>query len=290
MQQRMKQLAVVLVAAWLATMPAMAAKRERDAVRRQTESSLGVTGTITVNPDGTVLTHTLDPKAPLSADLVGFIDKTVASWRFKPIVVDGKAVTAKVPMHLRLVAKPTDGQQMTVTIASTYFGDDSALPATDTVRSRRLPPPSFPRDALMRGGKGTVYLIVEVDREGKVSNVDAEQVNLRVAGTANEMDALRRQFTDAAIRAARRWTFDIPTTGEQAGEDRWLARVPVEFLLGRPGNDRKREWDTYIPGPRNMAMPWAQEKLKTAGSPDALPEGGIYPLEQGATLLTPPVG
>ena len=28
--------------------------------------------------------------------------------------------------------------------------------------------------------------------------------------------------------------------------------------------------------------------LRTAGSPDAMPDGGVYPLEQGATLLTPP--
>ena len=68
-------------------------------------------------------------------------------------------------------------------------------------------------------------------------------------------------------------------------------RVPVEFALRGPGEKsptKEGAWDTYIPGPRNMGMPWAQEKLKTAGSPDALPEAaGVYPLRQGATLLTP---
>jgi hypothetical protein len=28
--------------------------------------------------------------------------------------------------------------------------------------------------------------------------------------------------------------------------------------------------------------------LLMVGAPDAMPDGGVYPLEQGATLLTPP--
>ena len=139
------------------------------------------------------------------------------------------------------------------------------------------------------GGKGVVYLLVEVGRDGKVANVDAEQVNLGVVGGEREMDVLRSQFTAAALRAAKGWTFAIPTTGNQANDDSWILRVPVQFVLTGPGEQQHKEgtWDTYIPGPRNMEIPWAQKKLKTAGSPDALPDDGIYPLRQGATLLTP---
>jgi hypothetical protein len=166
-----------------------------------------------------------------------------------------------------------------VAIASSYFGSTDAVPKTDNPAGIKLSPPQFPKSALRMGGQGTVYLVVQVGRDGKVANVAAEQVNLRVAGTANEMDSLRDQFTMAALRVARGWSFAVPTTGEGADDDSWLVRVPVEFVLGG--------WDTYIPGPRNTDMPWAQEKLKTAGSPDALPDNGVYPLRQGATLVTP---
>ena len=257
--------------------------------RAQAESSLQVSGTITIGKDGSVLAHTLDPKAPMGDPLKQFVNNAVAGWRFTPIRVDGELVNAKVPMHLRLVAKRVEGDKITVTIASSYFGSDEGAPATDGLASATLTPPKFPKLAQQMGAQGTVYLIVQVDRSGKVANVDAEQVNLRVVGSEREMAMMREDFTEAAVRAARGWTFGIPSTGEGADDDNWLVRVPVEFVLTGPGEAKRTEgkWDTYVPGPRNMGMPWAQEKLKTAGSPDALPGDGVYPLHQGATLLTP---
>lgn len=257
--------------------------------RAQAESSLQVSGTITIGKDGSVLAHTLDPKAPLGQPLTEFVNKAVAAWRFAPIRVDGELVNAKVPMHLRLVAKRAEDDKVSVTIASSYFGSNDAVATTENPSSIKLTPPKYPQRALHMGGQGTVYLIVQVDRGGKVANVDAEQVNLRVAGSEKDMAMIRDQFTDAAVRVARGWTFAIPTTGEGADDANWLVRVPVDFVLRGPGGSERTpgSWDTYIPGPRNKGMPWAQEKLHTAGSPDALPGDGVYPLRQGATLLTP---
>ena len=269
-----------------------AGARGAAAVRKQAESSLRVSGTITLRPDGSVLAHTIDPQAPLGEPLTRFLDDAIGKWRFKPVLIDGVPATVKVPMSLRLVAKPADDGMIDVAIASTYFGGKDDVPATDNPRSIKLTPPRFPMNALQMGGKGTVYLVVQVGRTGKVSNVDAEQVNLRVAGTENQMAMLRKQFTDAAVRTARGWTFEIPTTGEAANERHWLVRVPVDFVLVGPGEQKRATggWDTYIPGPRNLGMPWAQEELRTAGNPDALPDHGVYPLRQGATLLNPPTG
>ncbi|HSD17465.1 MAG TPA: energy transducer TonB [Thermomonas sp.] len=281
--------AIVLLGGFLTTAGAVAGGRASKAVREQVESSLQLSGTITIGKDGSVLAHTLDPQAPLGEPLTAFVQKAVAGWRFVPIMVDGQAVNARVPMHLRLVAKRAEDDKVSVTIASSYFGSNEGMATTDNPGSTRLAPPQYPKVAQRMGGEGTVYLIVQVDRGGKVANVDAEQVNLRVAGTKNEMTRLRDMLTAAAVRAARDWTFTPPTTGETANDDHWLIRVPVDFVLLGPGDKPRKEggWDTYIPGPRNMGMPWAQEKLKTAGSPDALPGNGAYPLRQGATLLTP---
>lgn len=281
--------AVVLLCGFLVAAGAVAAGRGSKAVRAQAESSLQLSGTITIGKDGSVLAHTLDPKAPLGQPLTEFVNKSVAAWRFTPIRVDGELVNAKVPMHLRLVAKRAEENKVSVTIASSYFGSDESVAATDNPGRTKLAPPRFPKAAMHMGGQGTVYLIVQIDRSGKVANVDAEQVNLRVAGTPSEMASLREQFTAASIRAAKGWTFAIPTTGDSTDDDNWLVRVPVDFVLVGSGQQKRTEgaWDTYIPGPRNMGMPWAQEKLKTAGSPDALPDAGVYPLRQGATLLTP---
>lgn len=282
--------AIALLVVFMVAAGTVAAGRGSKAVRAQAESSLQLSGTITIGKDGAVLAHTLDPKAPLGQPLADFVNKAVAAWRFTPIRVDGELVNAKVPMHLRLVAKYSEDDKVSVTIASSYFGGGDGVPESDNPTRIKLAPPQYPKAALYAGGKGTVYLIVQIDRAGKVANVDAEQVNLRVVGTTNEMARMRDQFTAAAIRAARDWTFAIPTTGDGADDDSWLVRVPVVFALRGPGEKspaKEGAWDTYIPGPRNMGMPWARETLQTAGNPDALPGDGVYPLRQGATLLTP---
>lgn len=261
------------------------------AARKQVESSLLVNGSITIAPDGSVLAHTLDSTEELGDQLTKFVDGSIDKWRFKPVVVDGQVVTAKVPMSLRLVAKPTDDGNLSVAISNTHFGEWTDSSKSDNVHGAKLAPPVYPPAALRSGGKGTVYLIVQVGRDGSVLQVDAEQVNLRVIGSEGEMAMMRKWLAAAALRAAKQWTFTPPTTGKSAIENSWLVRVPVDFvLLGRGSSEapKKGGWESYVPGPRNANMPWAREKLKTAGSPDALSEGGVYSLEQGATLLNPP--
>lgn len=259
------------------------------AARKQVESSLLVSGSITIAPDGSVQAHTLDSTDALGDALSKFVDSSIKKWRFEPVVVDGEAVSAKVPMSLRLIAKSHIDGNLSVTIASTHFGTGEDAPATDALQAGKLSPPQYPDSVLRKGGKGMVYLVVQVGRDGSVINVDAEQVNLRVVGTNGEMALLRKQLADAATRAARSWTFIPPTTGATVADESWLARVPVDFEIGARGDHgAPGQWKTYVPGPRNMDMPWAREKMSTAGSPDALFGGGIYPLQQGAKLLPTP--
>ncbi len=279
-----------LAACLLVGLAGHAAGGNTTAARKQIESSLQVSGTIVIAPDGSVQSHSLDPAAPLGDTLARGLGERINQWRFEPVVVDGKVVTAKVPMHLRLVAKPAGEGKLDVSIASSYFGSRDNGRPTDEPRSRKLTPPRFPRDAMSMGGQGTVYLVVQVGRDGTVLNADAEQVNLRVLGNSREMERVRKSLAGAALQAARRWSFEIPTTGEAAREDAWLLRIPVDFLLtadGRKPGERSG-WDSYVPGPRNIGIPWAQDKLRSAAAPDALPGSGIFPLRQGATLLSAP--
>lgn len=254
--------------------------------RKQAESSLHVTGTIVIDTDGKVQSHEIDPRIHLTPELSAFVSQSLARWRFQPVKVDGRVVRARVPMSLRLVATRLDDDKFYLRIASTYFG--GSHPATDSVRFLKMSSPKYPDAAARAGGKGMVYLLLQIGRDGKVMNVGVEQVNLRVVGPAVQMDALRKLFGEEAARAARRWTFQPPTTGEYAGRDTWFARVPVNFFLSGDKMPQPGEWETYIPGPRNTDMPWAHDQLKTAGAPDALPDHGVFPLEQGAKLLAPP--
>lgn len=252
------------------------------AARKQAESSVRVTGNVVIGTDGTVQEQALE--TPLSPKLQEFVTQAIQQWRFEPVKVEGAVVRAKVPMSLRLVAHQAEDGSFSVRIVGTHFGADSP-----EGRPKLIPknPPKFPVNLMRAGIGGKVFLVVQVGADGNVRNVDAEQVNLYVAGTEQQMQIVRKQLADASISAARKWKFTPPTEGPDVGKESWLARVPVSFTMGN-GRLKAGQWETYIPGPRNVNIPWAQEKLKTAGSPDALPNSGVFSLGQDVKLLTPP--
>lgn len=277
---------LAIVVALCAAVGASVAGNVRE-VRKTLESSMLVTGTVTIRPDGTVQAHEVDPKLELSEALRTFIDSVVSRWRFEPVKVDGEVVTAKVPMSLRLVAsRAEDGKALAVRIASTQFGaaEDKAN-ASDSVAIKSRAPLSYPVNALRMGGKGTVYLLVRVGRDGRVMDVEAEQVNLRVVGTTKQMDFLREDFARATVQGVKRWTFTPPTTGPEANASHWVGRIAVNYVSHGERPAEAGQWETYVPGPRNTAIPWAGDKLRTAGSPDAVPEGGFQTLGTGPRLL-----
>ncbi len=138
------------------------------------------------------------------------------------------------------------------------------------------------------GGKGTVYLLLRIGHDGRVEEVATEQVNLTVAGTSQQMDQLRALLKQASENAARRWTFKPPTKGPEATGPYWVGRIPVTFLFAGETPVAAGEWETYIPGPRNFDIPWALEELRTAGSPDAMPDGLLAALKGSPRLLNPP--
>jgi hypothetical protein len=224
MTMRLIGLVLVLMALCIVT---TAQAGNASVARKQIESSLLVTGTITVAPDGSVLTHTLDSTDDLGDVLTKFVNGSIDKWRFEPVVVDGQVVTAKVPMSLRLTAKPAEDGNMSVAISNTHFGKRTDSAVSDDVRGHRLAPPIYPAAALSSGGKGTVYMIVQIGRDGLVIHADAEQVNLRVVGNQREMDMMRELLAAASVRAAKQWTFNPPTTGKSAYRwtSYWMAGV-----------------------------------------------------------------
>lgn len=280
--------ASVLLVALVASLALPSWSGNARSVRKQVESSVRLSGTVVIGSDGTVQAHELEPGAQLTPKIEDFIARSLATWRFEPVKVNGEVVRARVPMSLRLVAKREgDEGNFNVRIASAHFGSENPAAESDWLTKAELQPPHYPAAAARLGASGIAYLIVRVGPDGRVMNVAAEQVNLFVLGSSEQVKAIREEFADAGIRAARKWTFRPPTTGPYVDHDSWLVRVPVEFRMVGDRRPKPGEWEAYVAGPRNMDMPWAHEQLKTAGSPDALPDAGVYPLRQGATLLTP---
>ena len=263
------------------------------AARKLIESSLMVTGSIVIAPDGAVQSYTLDSTEALGAPLENFLKNNITHWKFKPVQVDGKVVTAKAPMSLQLLANREEAGSMSVRIANTWFGANvsgtgAEEPATDSPRSLSMKPPQYPMAVARLGGQGIAFLVVNIGRDGKVLAVEAERVNLRSLGTDTQMNMLRKAFADASIRVAKQWTFQPPTTGPEAAKDSWRVRVPVDFKMAGAAQPKPGGWQSYIPDPTVRDIPWARDELRAAGSPDALPGNGVYSLRQGLQLLNPP--
>jgi periplasmic protein TonB len=105
-------------------------------------------------------------------------------------------------------------------------GEDISIPQTDPpqVASRleyaSAPAPAYPRDALMDGLQGTVYLKVLVDVDGKPLSVEIH----RSSGHRKLDDAAKRQVL-------KRWKFKPAMHNGQAIQVYGI--VPVDFSLSR---------------------------------------------------------
>lgn len=268
------------------------------------EASMLVTGTITVNPQGGVQSYTVQGLNKLPPAVQQIIQTTVSRWQFVPIMAAGKAVTADAGMSLRIVADMTDAQHATIRIAAAAFGCD-ARPKTNlpgecphgtAVGYVQRKPPSYPVDALKGGVGGEVFLVLQIDRDGHVSQAAVRQVNLyRITDHAAHY---RDVLAEATLRAASKWQFRVPTVGPNAAKDHWVVQVPVNYTMGVPRDacgaipcSRASAWSTYIPGPV-QDIPWSDEgkKAGSLGGSDAIAGGALFMRDDRFVLKSPPSG
>lgn len=260
------------------------------AVRKRVQASMLVTGALEVAADGSVAQYTLDHPEKLPDAVKGLLAKSIPAWRFKPVEMDGKPVAARAPMSLRVVARPLGDNEFSLGVAGAWFGDGAAHQSDASARTvsyKSRHRPGYPVDAVDSRVSGTVYVLLKIGRDGRVADAEAEQVDLRVVASDNELAVWRHVLAGAALSALKRDTFNLPSAGPEADKPYWVARIPVTFNLNVPGTPSVSygQWQAYVPGPAHEPA-WAAEH-QLAGSPDAVPEGGVLLAEQTLRLLTP---
>jgi hypothetical protein len=211
------------------------------------------------------------------------LQQAIPSWQFDSMVRDGKPVSVRSRMSLRVVLHPLGDKRYRLYLAGAYFSADGKPLKSDVSRRTQ---PRYPKQAIRARVSGTVYLALKVDAQGRVIDAMAEQVNLRIAGDDHEMERYRRLLADSALEAARGWVFD-PRGFDGAGDH--YVMTPVSYVLnvspgahsmpGSPGH-----WDVYVPGPRH-SVPWFDAGTMVAGSGDAFPDGGVYLFNAGGPHL-----
>jgi len=271
------------LAACLLVLAGMSTASTREEMRKQAEASMLLSGSIDIEPDGSVSAYAVDQREKVPPYVLANVERHVPGWRFQPVVVDGRAAPVRAKMTLRVVARPAGGGDFHVFISSASFGERTkdSKDDTDRVVGVYLKPPVFPEAAYELGGEGVVYMVLRIGRDGKVTDASVEQVNLLVVGHQRQVERIRRALTIETLRVAKNWRFRPPTTGDEAGEDAWSVRVPVSYQI-RGEKVAYGAWQGYLPGPRQRA-PWVDHGVD---GNDALLAGGIYPVGGGVTLLT----
>lgn len=266
---------------------AHAGKHNDSAIRRQAESSLLVSGHITISADGKVLGHTIDDAGTLPEGIVKLTGQLASKWTFEPMALeDAKASRSR--MHLLYVASQKDDGKLGLELRSASFEADLPPEARVTV-ARRGRMPTYPGNLADRNISGTVYLQLQIGRDGKVANIDASHVNLRTIGREADMAKWREQFSEASMKAIRGWEFKPPTSGPDVDAPHWTGTLPVIFtVIGSP-EPQPGKWEAYIPGPRK-AIPWLHSKGLTAEQTDALAPNQFHSTGNNRRLTSPLMG
>ncbi len=275
---------LVALLACVLVLPMHASAQSQRELQKLVEASMLVTGTVDIDKSGEITSHVIDARDKLPDYVANLVDRAVPALRFEPVLVDGQPVLARAKMSLRVVATHADEGNMTIAIRGAHFGEESGARQAG-IRSVSMKPPSYPESVARIGGKGIVYLLVRIGRDGNVADVFPEQVNLTAVGNRQQMNLIRRRLSEAAVIAARKWTFSL--SGEALADDREhrVVRVPVNFAFADERAPKYGEWSAYLPGPKEKPG-WGRPD--PAGfSPDALAGGSIQPEESRFRLLTP---
>jgi hypothetical protein len=256
------------------------------AVRKTIESSMLLTGTILVGSQGQVTEYAIDQPEKVAKGVLDFVNANVGRWTFEPTLLDGKPVSVRNKMSLRIVANKQENGDIAVRLGGVNFLPfvvEEGTQVSSTIKN----PPRYPIGAARAGATGTVYLVVKVGRDGKVEDVVAEQVNLEFVATENIMEQARKVFADASIQAARQWKYIPPVKGEDVDAPYWSVRVPVQYSMGGSKKRQYGQWESYVPGPRQQ-IPWKGLRDLPSFSPDTMVAGGDgYQTGKGLRLLTP---
>lgn len=247
-----------------------------------------VSGTMDINPDGSVRSYTMDHAEKIPPIVLTLIKQSAPTWRF--LVNTKHNVIAQAKMSLRVEAEPVEDGKMAFSIEGVDFNEWSG-PASAQLKERYMPPPLYPQSAIMEHVSATVYMILQIGRDGHVMELAPEQVNFTSPVSRMRAGYMERAFIATTTAGMRRWTFDVPTTGPDAGEPYWYACVPATFTISAEGTSRPTaaygSWQPYLPGP-HLALPsWMQSQTGLASAPDAIPDGGITQLHSALHLAAP---
>jgi hypothetical protein len=251
---------------------------------------------IEIGPDGRLVGY--EPMTVLKEPLAGRVRAMAQTFRFEPVLVDGRPVIARTGMRLTLAARELDAGRVQIAVDKVTFPQGATREPTQTdsgitITTRTKGAPSYPGSAVALGVSGRVMVAVRLDTDGRVVDAVARQSALyAVKGRPQRLEALAAAFEDSAIRAIRKWRFDVRIPDGVTPEASDLTGlVPVEYTVDDFPLPRPGVWRHEI---RSVArpLPWLEPAVADA-LPGVSDVSGADPLGTAAPryrLLTPTEG
>lgn len=194
---------------------------------------LSAEGDLYISADGSVLDYKLQSKN-LSPEIAVLVDKKIRGWRFEPIIVDGKPVTAKTRLDLSLNATPVPGGYQ-LRIAGVGFGNPVRKPLG-------LKPPTYPIPANRAGVEADVVLLLTLNGNGRVVKSDVERTSLSGKGPQRVVTQWADMFEKSAQDAVRHWRFELTEQVDGKAASKSRVRIPVIYRL-----DNTKGWRAMVP-------------------------------------------
>lgn len=229
------------LAALVAALPAMAEQKVP-------AYEMTADGMVQIAPDGHVSDYRLrDGLSPTIAELVR---KSVMSWRFEPVLVDGRAVIAKTAMQIELSAEPAAGKadEFVVRVTHVKFGSPKRAGGR---------PPRYPEQAAHAGLMAKVVVAIRLDGDGKVVDAVPYQTHLNAPLPERQAQRWRHLFELESVSAAKTWRFDMTEVVDGKSTD-GTALVPVVYSLSQTPRSNSGMWQGYFAGPLNE-IPWRKQ-------------------------------
>ena len=284
----------ILVASALAIIPA-SAKQAVPEPDRTVESviTMQVEGSVSFDILGQVESYQIDTK--LMEPLRVALDKSVRSWKFKPVQVAGVPRRAVTRMRVTLAAKEVAGG-LQVKVDNVVFPAQKGAPVTtvdgdaEQISAGRLRPPGYPVSLMKSGVGGAVLLAIRVGPDGNAAEVVAVQSMLfDVRGRPDLLHKAIGLLEQSATEAAKHWTFKVPETGKPRSADDMTVTIPVEYTVSR-ATFPAGQWRSVVRLPkREIGWLTSPSGKQSVGVADAV-AGELIPLSSTIALATDVVG
>lgn len=251
-----------------------------------------VEGMLVVDTEGKVAELTLETE--LSPMIAPAVERGLRAMRFKPVIVAGVPTAARSAFTLQLLGTKQDGG-LQVSFDGINFRAPKGVEAQRIDEAgpvaRKMAPPTYPGSAMIAGIMGEVQLALLIDADGKPAKVAIVRSNVFAARKTRATVSGMRQLEQAALAAARKWTFTVPEGFASRSLKERTSMTQVVFLLDSPGGGgswyRPGAWLEVLRAPARPVEWLGPDAGRLAADQVAPGSGGLAPVAGNLELAQP---